>query len=54
VEILTDKEKQKEIKKECKFCGNRTDEYSPYHNVCESCYDEINLENPFGEWIDYD
>ena len=38
----------------CKFCGNKTNENDPYPTVCESCYDEINSENPSGEWINYE
>lgn len=41
---------------ECKFCGNKIDkEYDPYPNVCESCFDEINMEDPFGgNWIGHE
>lgn len=39
---------------ECEFCGIETDENDPYPTVCETCYDEINMENPFGEWINYE
>lgn len=40
---------------ECQFCGNKTNkEYDPYPTVCESCFDEINNEDPFGEWINYE
>lgn len=39
---------------ECQYCGNKTSEYDPYPTVCESCYDEINLEDPSGEWINYE
>ncbi|WP_259347187.1 hypothetical protein [Niallia taxi] len=39
-------------KAECQYCGCETnDEYDPRADVCESCFDEINLENPHGEWI---
>jgi len=42
-----------EKKKECKFCGNEiNEEYDPFPDVCESCSDEINMDEPFGgNWI---
>lgn len=39
---------------ECKFCDNETNEYDPFPTVCKSFFDEINIEHPSVEWIDYE